>query len=158
MKKLQDPTRREQVNPMDWDIMLTQQADKLSNIIREIETTHAGKPGVPALLAEYRARVASMLEAAHDYCSTGYKAQRPTQENVDYLWTHRKVDINLVHRRQPTASGDYVAEFDVREKGKIAVLWYAHFHYADTQVEDDAYSVAHLKLASTLLAAKRSGA
>ncbi|QQD29546.1 hypothetical protein ICJ33_10520 [Pseudomonas simiae] len=101
-----------------------------------------------ALLDEYRTKLADMLKAAHDYCSTGYKAQRPTQENVDYLWTHRKVDINLIHRRQPTASGDYVAEFAVREKNSPTVLWYAHFHYADTDAPDSAYRVAHLKLAS----------
>lgn len=148
MKKLQDPTRRERVNPMDWDTMLTQQADKLSRIIREIEAAHAAKPDVSALLADYRAKVAGMLEAARDYCSAGYKIQRPTQENVDYLWTHRKVDINLVHRRQPTASGDYVAEFAVREKNSPTVLWYAHFHYADTNAPDSAYRVAHLKMAS----------
>lgn len=148
MKKLQDPTRREQVNPMDWDIMLTQQADRLSSVIREIETAHAARSGVSTLLAEYRAQAASMFEEARNYCSTGYKAQRPTQENVDYLWTHRKVDINLVHRRQPTASGDYVAEFAVREKHSPTVLWYAHFHYADTDAPDSAYRVAHLKMAS----------
>jgi len=147
MKKLHDPTRREQVNPMDWGIMLTQHADKLGSVILEMEAAHAGKPGVPALLTEYRATVASMREAAHDYCSTGYKAQRPTQENVDYLWTHRKVDINLVHHREPTASGDYVAEFAIREKNQPDVLWYAHFHYADTQAADSDYRVAHLKLA-----------
>lgn len=147
MKKLQDPTRLEHVNPMDWDIMLTQQANKLRGIIGEIEAAHADKPGVSALLREYRTEVASMLEEGRGYCSTGYKAQRPTQENVDYLWTHRKVDINLVHRRQLTASGDYVAEFSVREKNQPNVLWYAHFHYADTDVVDSAYSVAHLKLA-----------
>ncbi|PRW86659.1 hypothetical protein C7A11_18785 [Pseudomonas simiae] len=148
MKKLQDPARREHVNPMDWDIMLTQQAGKLSDILGEIEAGHADKPGVSALLDEYRTKLADMLKAAHDYCSTGYKAQRPTQENVDYLWTHRKVDINLIHRRQPTASGDYVAEFAVREKNSPTVLWYAHFHYADTDAPDSAYRVAHLKLAS----------
>ncbi|WP_124377453.1 dermonecrotic toxin domain-containing protein [Pseudomonas synxantha] len=148
MKKLQDPTRREHVNPMDWHIMLTQQASKLSGIIGEIEAGHAAKPEVPALLDDYRAQVAGMLEAAHDYCSIGYQAQRPTQENLDYLWTHRKVDINLVHRREPTASGDYVAEFSVRAKHSPTVLWYAHFHYADTDAPDSAYQVAHLKLAS----------
>ncbi|MGH2419838.1 hypothetical protein EJ576_22365 [Pseudomonas sp. C 49-2] len=148
MKKLQDPTRREHVNPMDWDIMLTQQAGKLSGIIDEIEVAHAAKPGVVSLLDDYRTKVADMLEAAHDYCSKGYKAQRPTQENVDYLWTHRKVDINLVHRRELTASGDYVAEFAVREKNSPTVLWYAHFHYADMDALDSAYRVAHLKLAS----------
>lgn len=147
MKKLQDPTRREHVDPRDWEVMLTQQANKLNAIIQEIEAAHADKLGVAALLGEYSSEVASLLEEGRDYRSTGYKAQRPSQENVDYLWTHRKVDINLVHRRQPTASGDYVAEFSVREKHQPHVLWYAHFHYADTEVADDAYRVAHLKLA-----------
>lgn len=147
MKKLQDQTRREQVDPRDWEVMLTQHANKFSDIIREIEAAHADKPGVPTLLDHYRAEVASLLEEGRDYRSTGYKAQRPSQENVDYLWTHRQVDINLVHGRQLTASGDYVAEFAVREKNASTVLWYAHFHYADTEVADSAYRVAHLKLA-----------
>lgn len=147
MKKLQDQTRREQVDPRDWEVMLTQHANKLSDIIREIEADHADKPGVPTLLDHYRAEVASLLVEGRDYRSTGYKAQRPSQENVDYLWTHRQVDINLVHGRQLTASGDYVAEFAVREKNASTVLWYAHFHYADTEVADSAYRVAHLKLA-----------
>ncbi|OPA94353.1 hypothetical protein BFW88_08935 [Pseudomonas fluorescens] len=148
MRKLQEPSRREQVAPVDWDTMLTQQANKLTQVIDEIDTDHGARPGVPALLAHYRAEVAGMRGKATDYCSTGYKAQRPTQENVDYLWTHRQVDINLVHRRQPTAVGDYVAEFAVREKNSPTVLWYAHFHYADTEAPNTGYSVAHLKLAN----------
>lgn len=147
MKKLQDPTHREHVDPRDWEVMLTQQANKLNTIIQEIAAAHADKPGVAGLLVEYRAEAASLLEEGRDYRSTGYKTQHPSQENLDYLWTHRKVDINLVHRRQLTASGDYVAEFAVREKDAIKVLWYAHFHYADTEVADSAYRVAHLKLA-----------
>jgi hypothetical protein len=146
MRKLQDPARLEQVDPMDWDLMLTRHADKLTGVIGEIDAAHAAKPGVPALLGGYRREVNSMTAKARSYCGSGYKAQRPTQENVDYLWTHGQVDINLVHRRQLTASGDYVAEFSVREKHTPTVLWYAHFHYADGVVADSAYSVAHLKL------------
>ena len=72
----------------------------------------------------------------------------PKPENIDYLWKHGFVDINLVQRDIATKSGDVFTEYAVREKGKVDVLWYAHFHYPAKGSPRNLYTAAHLKIPS----------
>ncbi len=144
-RKLNDPTRGDELNPRDWHDMLAQQADRLGAIADELSSRHSDKPDVLPTVERLRLRAHELHAQARQDCIEGYKAQRPRQENIDYLRTHAAIDIGLVHGPQRTAAGDYVTEFAVREKNALTVLWYAHFHYARAGVPAAEYTKAHLK-------------
>lgn len=144
-KKLQDPSRREELSPLDWEDMLTQHADKLNALADEIKRDHAPDAETPALEQAWRDEANVVTTWAREVCSAGYKLQRPKAANVAYLWKHRLVDINLVKSRVPTKAGDYLTEYAVREKNSTNVLWYAHFHYPAVDTPASSPSFGHLK-------------
>ncbi|WP_053133963.1 dermonecrotic toxin domain-containing protein [Pseudomonas sp. MIACH] len=139
--KLKDPLRRDDLNPHDWDDMLQYQAQRIESIADEIHRQHQE----PQTVERLRQRAGELRNQGRQHCIEGLKAQRPRQENIDYLRTHAAVDIGLVHGPQRTAAGDYVSEFAVREKNALTVLWYAHFHYARVGAPAAEYTKAHLK-------------
>ncbi|WP_225911373.1 hypothetical protein [Pseudomonas lactucae] len=147
-KKLSDPQRRDTVNPLDWNDMLQDQADKLEQIARQTEASHGKRPEATELVAQWRASASELRKKARQHCADGYKVLPPKPENVDFLWRHGFVDINLVRRDIPTKSGDVFTEYAVRDKGKIDVLWYAHFHYPEKGAPRGSYTAAHLKIPS----------
>lgn len=144
-KKLQDPSRREELSPLDWDDMLTQHADKLKALVNELNRDHPANADTPALEKTWLDEADAVTTLARAVCSEGYKQQRPKASNVAYLWKHGFVDINLVKSRVPTKAGDYLTEYAVREKNTTNVLWYAHFHYPAMDTHASSPSFGHLK-------------
>lgn len=144
-RKLSDPKRRDELNPRDWRDMLDYQARRIDAIADEMHTQHQGPADVAATVERLRQKATQLRHNAEQHCIEGYKAQRPRQENIDYLSTHAAIDIGLVHGPRRTAAMDYVSEFAVREKNSLTVLWYAHFHYDRANSSPAEYSVAHLK-------------
>jgi hypothetical protein len=147
-RKLNDPTRRDGLTPLDWNDMCENLANRLKATAQQVETEHGNKPGTKELVAQWRAKSDELLQEGRQHTADGYKVQTPRQENVDFLWTHGFVDINLVKRAIPSGSGDVFTEYAVREKGSHEVLWYAHFHYPDAATPRNAYTAAHLKIPS----------
>lgn len=152
-KKLESPQTRQQVNPGDWDELLTGQAAKLTALADELVRDHLEQNvAVQGLIDEYRAHARDMARLAERVCSEAYKRQWPTQQSLRYLWEHKQIDINLTSLadpQRPTLSGDFFTEYAVYDKAKKppAVLWYAHFHYASADAPPAQYTRAHLKLA-----------
>ncbi|WP_321847421.1 dermonecrotic toxin domain-containing protein [Pseudomonas paraveronii] len=151
-QKLDSPLTRQQVNPGDWDELLSGHANKLTALAAEIQRDHLDKPSAQDLIDEYQAQARDMLRLAERVCSEGYKRQWPTQESLDYLWQHQQIDINLTSLadpQRPTLSGDFFTEYAVYDKAQKppTVLWYAHFHYASADAPPAHYTRAHLKLA-----------
>jgi len=144
-KKLSDPTRRNELNPQDWRDMLAHQADRLETVAAELTHHHGDKPDMLQTVERLRRRANDLRRQGIQHCIEGYKAQRPRQENIEFLRTHAAIDIGLVHGAQRTAAKDYVSEFAVREKNSLTVLWYAHFHYSQADSLPSAYTAAHLK-------------
>ncbi len=144
-KKLTDPARRDELNPRDWHDMLAHQADRLDSVAAELAGQHSDKPDMLQTAERLQSRARELRAQATLDCIEGYKAQRPRQENIDYLRAHAAVDIGLVHGPQRTAANDFVTEFAVREKNALTVLWYAHFHYSRADVPPGEYTKAHLK-------------
>ncbi|MGU3310066.1 dermonecrotic toxin domain-containing protein [Pseudomonas sp. M5A4_2d] len=152
-RKLQDPTRGEMLNPLDWQDMLTPHANKMAALADEIERNHASHADANAMMNTYRDESSTTLKLAREVCSEGYKQQRPKASNIAYLWQHGFVDINLAKSRVLLKAGDYLSEYVIRDKSQIrhgkpyeeTVLWYAHFHYpaADTPALTPAFG--HLK-------------
>lgn len=152
-KKLQDPRRRDDLRPLEWDEMLSPQAIRLDALADEIHRDHATHVDAKALIDAYRGEAQGLRQLARQLCSEGFKQQRPKAANIAYLWKHGFVDINLVNSRKPLKGGDFLSEYAVRDKDKIragkrgdeTVLWYAHFHYpkADTPPLEPAFG--HLK-------------
>lgn len=147
-KKLQDPTRRETLSPLDWDDMLTQHARKVQALSDDIRRDHAAHATADALIKRYRDEAAATLKLAREVCAEGYKQQLPKASNIAYLWRHGFVDINLVSSRVLTKAGDYLTEYAVREKNTPTVLWYAHFHYSSVESPAAQHTFGHLKLAA----------
>ena len=145
-KKLNDPQRREGINPLDWNDMLEAQADRLRATAQQAEASHGAK--AEQLVKQWRAQADDLLKKARQHCADGYKVLPPKPENIDYLWKHGFVDINLIQRDTATKSGDVFTEYAVREKGKADVLWYAHFHYPAKGSPRNLYTAAHLKIPS----------
>lgn len=144
---------RQKVNPADWDELLTAQAKKLTDLADEIAREHSTQPSAHNVIEDYRAHAKELERIATRLCSAAYKQQWPTLESLDYLWRHKAIDINLTSRadpQRPTLSGDFFTEYAVYDKAQKppAVLWYAHFHYADADAPPHRYTRAHLKLAS----------
>ncbi|OPA85187.1 hypothetical protein BFW87_27525 [Pseudomonas fluorescens] len=147
-RKLADPARRDTVNPLDWYDMLQAQADKLREVARQTLANHGAQAETANLVARWRSTADDLQNKAIQHTADGYRVQPPKPENVDFLWRHGLVDINLVKRDVPTKSGDVFTEYAVREKGKVDVLWYAHFHYPEKGAVRNTYTAAHLKIAS----------
>jgi hypothetical protein len=147
-RKLNDPQRREGVNPLDWNDMLQAQAERLQATALQAETNQSGRPETAQLVNQWRTAADELLHKARQHCADGYKLLPPKPENIDYLWKHGFVDINLVQRDTATKSGDVFTEYAVREKGKVDVLWYAHFHYPAKGSPRNLYTAAHLKIPS----------
>lgn len=144
-KKLDDPLWRDTVSPRDWNDMLEAQANLLFEKAQQAQAAHGDKPETAEWVARWRAAAEQMLQKARQHTADGYLVQTPTAENVDYLWRHGFVDINLVRRDIPTRSGDVFTEYVVRKKNKIDALWYAHFHYPKKGWARDDFRAAHLK-------------
>ncbi|MGR3885797.1 hypothetical protein FW764_02265 [Pseudomonas sp. 1152_12] len=147
-RKLDDPLRRDTVYPKDWNDMLETKAHQLEAMAQQIEASHGARPETAALATRWRAAADEMLQKARRHAADGYMVQPPTAENVDFLWRHGFVDINLVRRDIPTKSGDVFTEYAVRKKGKIDVVWYAHFHYPEKNWPRADHRAAHLKIPS----------
>ncbi len=150
-RSLDDPPTREQVNPGDWDLLLTEHATKLTQISDTIDQKFPGRPGPKARSDEFRANARDLLRQAKALCSAAYKQQLPTMEALDYLWRQRAIDINLTSAAdpgRPTLRGDFFTEYAVYDKAQRppTVLWYAHFHYATADAAPAQYTRAHLKL------------
>ena len=145
-RKLDDPTQRESVNPQDWSDMLEAQADSLEQVAREAQANHKADRRTATLVEQWQNAVAHMREQAIAHRCDGYLRQAPRPENIDYLWTHGRVDIGVVKRYKPLKGGDFLTEYAIRDKNGLKDLWYAHFHYtkANSPVAD--HSAAHLKI------------
>lgn len=145
-KKLNDPTRLESLDPLDWDTMLTGLASKLERLASEVEGVKDS--GSIELAKKLRGEIADITRAAREYCAEGYKKQLPEAQKIDYLWRYGFVDINLVKRSKRLATGDFLTEYSIREKHSPTVLWYAHFHYPALDTPRADYAFAHLKVPS----------
>ncbi|MGY2159820.1 dermonecrotic toxin domain-containing protein [Pseudomonas tolaasii] len=145
-KKLNDPARRESLNPRDWSDMLEHQALRLEQLTQQAQANHANNSETAALVGQWQKAAQDMRQRAITHRCEGYLRQEPRPENVDYLWTHGRVDIGLVNRGKQLKGGDFLTEYAVREKNGLDVLWYAHFHYPTLATSRNEYSAAHLKL------------
>ncbi|KRP58720.1 hypothetical protein [Pseudomonas trivialis] len=149
--KLQSPLTRQDVNPADWDELLSGQAAKLNDIADEVAREHATHAAAQDLIDDLRANARDMNRLAQSVTSAGYKQQWPSLQGIEYLWRHKEIDINLVSPadpQRPTLRGDFFTEYAVYDKTRKppVVLWYAHFHYATADAAPAAYTRAHLKL------------
>jgi len=152
-RKLQDLSRREGLDPHEWDVMLSQHAAKFEALAEELARNHATNAEAVTLRTDYLAQASAATQQAREACAAGYKLQRPKAANVAYLWRHGFVDINLVRSRVNLKAGDFLTEYAIADKKPInagkpledGVLWYAHFHYpaADTPASQPAFG--HLK-------------
>lgn len=152
-RKLQDPARREELRPVEWEDMLTQQADKVTALATELQRDHSATPGADTLIKTYLDESQALTKLAREVRAEGYLQQRPQASKIAYLHKHGFVDINLAKRRQLLRAGDFLDEYTIRDKSKIkagkkpeeTILWYAHFHYpaVDTPVLESSFG--HLK-------------
>lgn len=147
-KKLNDPQRLQSLNPLDWNDMLESPAKKLEQTAQRIEAEHGNDPKAIEQARAFKETAAQMLKKARQHCAEGYMALPPRPENIDFLWRHGFVDINLVRRDIPTQAGDVFTEYVVRKKGTNEALWFAHFHYPSKNAPYNLYTVAHLKIPS----------
>lgn len=162
-KKLQDPTRREDLTPLDWDTMLSNHANHVQALANEIRRNHATHANADALIQTYLDEATDTQKQARQMCSEGYLQQRPQAYKVDYLWRHGFVDINLAKRRKLLKTGDYIDEYTVRDKSKVeakkppeeTLLWYAHFHYLRVDTPILQSSFGHLKTKEEQLFTRR---
>ncbi|AHC36271.1 MULTISPECIES: hypothetical protein [unclassified Pseudomonas] len=145
-KKLDDPTRRESVNPSDWSDMLEAQAQRLEQVAQEAQAGHGARSETAAWVQQWQDAAKEMRRRAIAHRCDGYLRQAPRAQNVEYLWTHGRVDIGLVNRGKKLKGGDFLTEYAVREKNGPKVLWYAHFHYPTPTTPRADHSAAHLKI------------
>ncbi|WP_330211162.1 dermonecrotic toxin domain-containing protein [Pseudomonas sp. AM4(2022)] len=152
-RKLLDPRRLEGLNPYDWDVMLSQHAEKFKTLADELVLNHADDKEFTALYDDYLKEANAAIEQARKVCSEGYLLQRPKISKVEYLWRHGFIDIKLVKSRKQLAATDYLTEYVIHDKSKTGPgaanpddgLWYAHFHYNTVDAPASPAAFAHLK-------------
>lgn len=152
-KKLSQGLRAESINPREWEVMLTQHAEKFDALAEELKRDRPEEAAAKALRDEYLEEARTVNRLAHKLCSQGYKLQRPNASNIAYLWKHGFVDINLRRERFQLLAGDYLTEYAIRDTDKIraampledADLWYAHFHYPAIDTSPLEPTFGHLK-------------
>lgn len=152
-RKLEDPSRRDVLDPHEWDVMLSQHAAKFQALAEELTRDHKANEEGMALRNAYLAEANAATQQARTVCAEGYKQQRPKAANVAYLWRHGFVDINLVRSRVSLKAGDFLTEYAIRDKNRInagqrgeeTVLWYAHFHYPAADTPPSTPAFGHLK-------------
>jgi hypothetical protein len=152
-RKLQEPGRREGLDPYEWDVMLSQHAAKFETLAEELMRDHAIDAEAVALRNAYLAQASAATQKAREACAEGYKLQRPKAANVAYLWRNGFVDIDLVRSRVKLKAGDFLTEYAIRDKKQIntgkpfeeSVLWYAHFHYPAITTPATQPAFGHLK-------------
>ncbi|WP_438869476.1 hypothetical protein [Pseudomonas sp. L1(2025)] len=160
-RKLREPSQLEEVEPYDWNVMLSQHGAKLQALADELK--NATDVSAIEMRNSYAAEAQAITQRAHEVCAEGYKLQRPTATKVDFLWTHGFVDINLVKKRVPLRAGDYLTEYAIRDKSRIkpgtrpeeADVWYAHFHYPSLDTPASAPAFGHLKTKAERLFTRR---
>ncbi|MDQ0704448.1 hypothetical protein QF043_003240 [Pseudomonas sp. W3I7] len=150
-RKLLDATRREEINPNDWEVMLTQHAAKFTALAEELKNA-TDEPAI-ALRKSYEEAATEATAQAYQLCGEGYLLQRPKAAKVDFLHTHEFVSIHLVKKRWRLKAGDFLTEYAIRDKRKIQSgkrpedtdLWYAHFHYPSAESPASKPDFGHLK-------------
>lgn len=145
-RKLADPTQRESVTPQDWSDMLEAQAERLEQVANQALANHSADSDTAALVKQWQEAATDMRQQAIAHRCDGYLVQAPRPENIDYLWTHKRVDIGLVKRDKQLKGGDFLTEYAIRDKNGLKPLWYAHFHYPSAGSPVETYSAAHLKI------------
>lgn len=147
-RKLEDPSRWDEIKPLDWNDMLEAQARRLEETASQAEANHADKPETAALVERWRTAAANLLEKARAHCAEAYRILPPNAQNVEYLWRHGFVDIDEIRSNIPTKAGDVFTEYAISDNTSGEPLWYAHFHYPTRQTPRNLYTAAHLKLPS----------
>jgi len=145
--QLKDPSLREEKRPAEWNTLLEQLAEQLDSISDELDRAKSADPTTLAAIKVFRTEAQNLRHAGLQYRNAGYKRQAPTAEKVLALWQNAELNIEPLKTREATNARDFLTEFAIRDKHSSEVLWYAHFHYANSTDPDLAYTAAHLKRA-----------
>lgn len=89
-QKLESPISLQDVNPADWNELLTEQAKTLTDLADEISREHRNQPLALDLIDNYQAHARDMQRMAKRVCSEAYKRQWPTLQSLEYLWRQKK--------------------------------------------------------------------
>ncbi|PNB73296.1 hypothetical protein C1X64_15885 [Pseudomonas sp. GW456-E7] len=147
IKQLNDPSLREEKRPAEWNTLLEQLAEQLESIIDELVLVKSEDPKTSAVIEAFRTEAKDLKSTGLKYRNAGYKRQAPTAEKLLVLWQCEELSIEPLKNRQATNARDFLTEFAIRDKHSGEVLWYAHFHYANSTDPDLAYVAGHLKRA-----------
>ncbi|MGZ9739074.1 hypothetical protein ACXX83_11685 [Pseudomonas sp. GNP012] len=148
IKQLKDPSLCEEKRPAEWNTLLEQLAEQLESIIDELVLVESANPETPAVIEAFRTEAQELRRAGPKHRNAGYKRQAPTAEKLLVLWQCKELSIEPLINRQATNARDFLTEFAIRDKHSGEVLWYAHFHYANSTDPDLSYTAAHLKRAN----------
>lgn len=140
--------------PKEIQEMFQQRAAKLEQAASDVDTaltqrnlTAIDRPRAAALNKNLTEAAARLVELGRSTRISMIKQQPPTAARLEWLRDKGQVTIKKVgaRRRLKGPGKDYLDEYEIRDTGNKAVLWYAHFHYPSPQAAAEDFSAAHLK-------------
>ncbi|MFK3794965.1 dermonecrotic toxin domain-containing protein [Pseudomonas sp. NPDC088444] len=146
--------------PADIENILVLQGDRLNELADKFAAHVSGltedqlKTDPASLEAgKLRAAAARLVAEGRKLRINMIKAQSPTATRLSYLASEQQVDIARYEGRKNMSGSkrnDFLQEYVIRNKDQT-VLWWAHFHYANEDAPNAAFTAAHLKLPSQRL-------
>lgn len=147
--------------PVEIEEILVYKAESMEDVANQIEQivmatpveseslTDERRTVVLALSAELKSSAVQLRNEGRSLRIQIIKRLPPTGPNVEYLHTQGDVTVSRAGPRRHLAKGqrkDYLQEYAINDKDGKA-LWFAHFHYAESQTPAENFEVAHLKTA-----------
>ena len=126
---------------------MEQAVDDIDEALTKINETESTEHPAVALRQKLEEAATALYEQANQHLQKMIKQQPPTMEGVEWLKNHDLIKIKktVKRRRLKSSFKDYLDEYTLTDKSTKAVLWYAHFHYAEALSPSADYTVAHLK-------------
>lgn len=126
---------------------LREAGEAIDSALTALNLTDDPKTSAATLSKNLDAAATALYEKGHSTRVQMIKQQPPTAARIEWLKDKKEVEISkkVTRRRLKGPRKDYMDEYEVIDHKTRKVLWYAHFHYADTGAAVGAFTAAHVK-------------
>lgn len=133
--------------PVDLEHMMTIKAEDLESCARRLANLDSAATEPAGLLTHARTLRVTGRDMRVAQIKRGIE---PNEGQLVYLLEQGRVELQRLPGPRALKSGDHLQEYAVLDLDDPAraPLWYAHFHYRDSQTPFEQYDAAHLKLAT----------
>lgn len=159
-RRIDAHANRAQRIPVEIEEMYRQQGARLRDAgeaidqaLTALNLTEDPETGAGTLSKNLDTAATALYDKGHETRVQMIKEQPPTAARIEWLKGQKEVEIlkKGTRRRLKGPSRDYLDEYEVLDHKTRKVLWYAHFHYADSTAAVESFTAAHVKTAAQRL-------